>query len=79
MGGEREDSDDNWKDCSEDEVSLKISEEQDSEDEEPDSLKDKQRRDAKTCNFCFKFFSRKQARDLHVDLFHMQKSSANEC
>ena len=76
---EIEDSEDDWKECSEDEVSLKESEEQDSGDEESDSLKDKQRRDAKTCNFCFKFFSRKQARDIHVDLFHRQKASAIEC
>ena len=56
MGGE---SEDDWKDCSEDEVSLKDSKEQDSGDEEPDSLKDKKRRDAKTCIFCYGIFCTK--------------------
>jgi len=76
---EIEDSDDVWKEWSEDEVSLKKKDEEDSEDEESDSLKDKQKRNAKTCNFCFRIFSRKRARDIHVELFHKQKDSAYQC
>ena len=75
-----EDNEDGWNESSEDSVSSKESEKQeDSGDEEPESLKDRQRRDAKTCSFCFRIFSRKQARDIHVNLFHSQKTSVNEC
>ena len=62
--GEIEDNEDELEESSEDEVSLKESEKQDSGEEEPESHRDKLRRDAKTCHFCFRMFSRKRARDI---------------